>query len=280
MITCPNCNHQNPDGALQCEACYTPLPALAICPNCQASVQADASFCGQCGNDLRAEAKPTSTSPANATSVDPPAREPISEPESESLSEFSQSIDFSELVDFRDVEASTEPTSEASATPDPEAFDEPELTASVEPAAESAVEPATEPASAAVPAGAPLPPPATATPATQIQASGATLKHVQTQTRIAVPSQLSVVQIGKPNEHTPPDIDVSGFPNSEIVSRVHANLVIEDDVYYLEDMGSSNGTYINGLPLPTGNRHRLHGGDRVAFGKGDKVSFIFEAAGY
>ncbi|MEO1186220.1 MAG: zinc ribbon domain-containing protein, partial [Cyanobacteria bacterium J06636_27] len=26
MIVCPNCNHPNPDGAVQCEACYTPLP--------------------------------------------------------------------------------------------------------------------------------------------------------------------------------------------------------------------------------------------------------------
>ncbi|MFM6181062.1 MAG: zinc-ribbon domain-containing protein, partial [Dolichospermum sp.] len=26
MIVCPNCNHPNPDGAVQCEACYSPLP--------------------------------------------------------------------------------------------------------------------------------------------------------------------------------------------------------------------------------------------------------------
>ncbi|HEY9894222.1 MAG TPA: zinc ribbon domain-containing protein, partial [Candidatus Sericytochromatia bacterium] len=56
MIVCPNCNHQNPDGAVQCEACYTPLPATMSCPNCGTTVQADASFCGQCGNDLRTAA--------------------------------------------------------------------------------------------------------------------------------------------------------------------------------------------------------------------------------
>ena len=117
-------------------------------------------------------------------------------------------------------------------------------------------------------------------PATQIQATGAVLKHVQTGTSIAVPSQLSVVRIGKPNEHAQPDIDISGFLHSEIVSRVHANLLIEGDIYYLEDSGSSNGTYINGLPLQAGNRHRLNAGDRIAFGKGDKVSFIFELANH
>jgi hypothetical protein len=52
MIVCPNCNHQNPEGATQCEACYTPLPATTSCPNCGATVQTDASFCGQCGFNL------------------------------------------------------------------------------------------------------------------------------------------------------------------------------------------------------------------------------------
>ncbi|MEM8612757.1 MAG: zinc ribbon domain-containing protein, partial [Cyanobacteria bacterium P01_H01_bin.105] len=52
MIICPNCNYQNPEAASQCEACYTPLPALVTCSNCGASVQADASFCGQCGHSL------------------------------------------------------------------------------------------------------------------------------------------------------------------------------------------------------------------------------------
>ena len=52
MIICPNCNHQNPEAASQCEACYTPLPALITCSNCGAEVQADASFCGQCGHSL------------------------------------------------------------------------------------------------------------------------------------------------------------------------------------------------------------------------------------
>ncbi|MDJ0681423.1 MAG: zinc ribbon domain-containing protein, partial [Xenococcaceae cyanobacterium MO_167.B52] len=55
MIVCPNCNHQNPEGSIQCESCYTPLPSTAPCPNCGASVQTDATFCGQCGFNLEAE---------------------------------------------------------------------------------------------------------------------------------------------------------------------------------------------------------------------------------
>src|SRR3569623_2093394 len=62
MLVCPNCNHQNPAGAVQCEACYTPLPAIVNCPNCGAAVQADASFCGQCGFNLKSVAGTSSMS--------------------------------------------------------------------------------------------------------------------------------------------------------------------------------------------------------------------------
>ena len=53
MITCPNCNHQNPEGSVQCESCYTPLSSTSPCPNCGAVVQTDATFCGQCGFNLQ-----------------------------------------------------------------------------------------------------------------------------------------------------------------------------------------------------------------------------------
>ncbi|MDJ0533990.1 MAG: zinc ribbon domain-containing protein, partial [Xenococcaceae cyanobacterium MO_207.B15] len=55
MIVCPSCNHQNPEGSIQCERCYTLLPTTAPCPNCGASVQSDATFCGQCGFNLQAD---------------------------------------------------------------------------------------------------------------------------------------------------------------------------------------------------------------------------------
>lgn len=111
---------------------------------------------------------------------------------------------------------------------------------------------------------------------TQIQTPKATLTHVQTSVTLEIPLELRIVHIGKPNEKNPPDIDVSGFPNSQIVSRIHANLIQEDDIFYIEDSGSANGTYINHTPLVTGNRHRLKSGDRIALGKEDKVSFIFD----
>lgn len=104
----------------------------------------------------------------------------------------------------------------------------------------------------------------------------AKLIHVQTRTELQIPRGRPVIHIGKPNDRIPPDIDVAGFPNSEIVSRIHADLRIEGDAHYIEDVGSTNGTYINNMPLYPGNRHRLQSGDRIALGKGDLVTFIYE----
>lgn len=112
---------------------------------------------------------------------------------------------------------------------------------------------------------------------TQIQSYQASLTHVQTGVILELPTQLSVIHIGKPNEKSPPDIDVSGFPHSQVVSRIHVDIIVENNTFFLEDTGSANGTYVNHTPLPRGNRHRLKSGDRIALGKEDKVSFIFDA---
>ena len=112
--------------------------------------------------------------------------------------------------------------------------------------------------------------------ATQLQLQRILLSHVQTNTEIELSQNLDIIRIGKPNNQIPPDIDVSGYPDSNIVSRVHANIRVEGDAYFIEDLGSSNGTYINHKPLLTGNRHRLRCGDRISLGKGDLMTFIFK----
>lgn len=223
------------------------------CPNCGTAVQTDASFCGQCGYNLRTAA---STQPAES------AFNPVLEP-SAAPSAVPDLLPLDPLV-----------------PPDP-------LVAPPIPIPNSApvLEPA--PVSAETPTPMPSQPPAQAevsrSPATgqsssttQLQQQTARLLHLQTSASLELPQSLTVIHIGKPNDRIPPDIDVSGFPDSEIVSRIHADIRLEGDAYYLEDVGSSNGTYINNVPLPMGNRHRLRPGDRIALGKGDKVTFLFQ----
>ncbi|MCY7324031.1 MAG: FHA domain-containing protein [Phormidesmis sp. CAN_BIN36] len=235
MIVCPNCNHQNPDGAVQCEACYTPLPAMTQCPNCGTTVQADASFCGQCGFNL----KTLEAGSQIATAVSSP-----------------MSADANSLPDLLTIEPLVLPDPLVAPPPPTlieETVAEPTLTPLVPSIASTLV-----------------------SSTTQLQNQSGRLLHLQTNVVIELPQGLPVVHIGKPNDRIPPDIDVSGFPNSEIVSRIHADIRADSDAYYIEDVGSSNGTYVNNVPLQLGNRHRLRPGDRIALGKGDKVSFLFQ----
>lgn len=256
MIVCPNCNHQNPDGAVQCEACYTPLPATTSCPNCGTSVQTDASFCGQCGFDLRASAGVPAPEQTVAPTIqvslpDLVIPDPLIAPEPVVMKAMAST------PENGSENANASPPS-PTPVPPPPLPEQPQATEAPAISANS------------------TPPPFSGSSKTQLQQQTARLLHVQTQTLIELPQNLSVIHVGKPNDQIPPDIDVSGFPNSEIVSRVHADVRVEGDTYYIEDVGSANGTYINHSPLPMGNRHRLRPGDRISLGKGDLVTFLFQ----
>jgi hypothetical protein len=298
MIVCPNCNHPNPDGAVQCEACYTPLPTTSNCPNCGATVQADAAFCGQCGYNLHSNAAPT-VAPAAATVAPDVAVPPLLEPDP--LLELLQPdpLGINQGAANPPAASSVPPTAMSAppAAPPPEISSEPAPTVAAPPPAPQpeaaspppaptpeappapppvAVEPPAPPAPEPQPVAAPAPAPAVSH--TQLQQVTARLFHVQSDREIELPQTLSVIHIGKPNDRIPPDVDVSGFANSEIVSRIHADIRVEGDAHYIEDVGSSNGTYINNLPLLPGNRHRLRPGDRISLGKGDLVTFLFQLA--
>jgi pSer/pThr/pTyr-binding forkhead associated (FHA) protein len=338
MIVCPNCNHPNPDGAVQCEACYTPLPATANCPNCGATVQSDAAFCGQCGYNLHFQATaavaptiapsaPVQPAPLvtpdpimellqpNALGIAPAANPPVTAPVPPTVvvptpapAPAPAPVVEEQAVYVPPAPAPVPVASEpevyipsvpAPVAPEPEIYIPPVLTPAPAPVVQEQavyVPPVLTPAPAPVveeeevfipPAYVPQIDPLTipeVAPAatqgkvvnTQLQQVVAALFYVQANQEIELPQNLSVVHIGKPNDRIPPDIDVSGFANSEIVSRIHANIRIEGDACYIEDAGSSNGTYINNLPLLPGNRHRLRPGDRISLGKGDLVTFLFQ----
>ena len=53
-------------------------------------------------------------------------------------------------------------------------------------------------------------------------------------------------------------------PNSEWVSRQHCLLRVTADAAWIRDLGSRNGTLLNGVRLMT--EHTLHSGDRVEVG--------------
>ncbi|MBW4541086.1 MAG: FHA domain-containing protein [Myxacorys chilensis ATA2-1-KO14] len=113
---------------------------------------------------------------------------------------------------------------------------------------------------------------------TVLQLQQARLFHVATNTAIELPPHLAIIRLGKHSDRISPDIDVSGFPNAQVVSRSHASIRVEGDNYYLQDMGSSNGTYLNNHPLLPGNWYKLRPGDSISLGKAQVVKFLFQLA--
>lgn len=49
------------------------------------------------------------------------------------------------------------------------------------------------------------------------------------------------------------------------ISRIHAKLAFSDGNCFLTDLGSTNGTYVNGSRIEQGERHQLEEGDEIRF---------------
>lgn len=85
--------------------------------------------------------------------------------------------------------------------------------------------------------------------------------------------------LGRISEGQPimPDVDLSPFQAYvRGVSRLHAVLKREASYVFLMDLGSSNGTFVNGKRLTPNVDHALSNGDVVALGK-LKIQILLKA---
>lgn len=74
-----------------------------------------------------------------------------------------------------------------------------------------------------------------------------------------------------------PDVDLDQDDPEAKVSRRHARIIHQNGQYVIEDLGSTNGTFINrGRRLLPGNRHPLNNGDEIIVGK-TFLKFVVEA---
>ena len=63
------------------------------------------------------------------------------------------------------------------------------------------------------------------------------------------------------------------------VSRQHAGIRGDRNGYWIQDIGSRNGTYVNGVPVE-GEGQRLRNMDRIEFGgTNSRVQWIFREVG-
>ncbi len=75
-----------------------------------------------------------------------------------------------------------------------------------------------------------------------------------------VPLVPGVTTFGRRSENS---VVLQGDP---YVSGQHAQIIAEDDTFRLTDVGSTNGTLVNGKPLPPNQPHTLANGDEVIIG--------------
>jgi len=65
-----------------------------------------------------------------------------------------------------------------------------------------------------------------------------------------------------------PDVDLDSDDPEAKVSRRHARISLRDGQYQIEDLGSTNGTFVNrGHRLTPGDRQPLKDGDEIIVGK-------------
>jgi DNA-directed RNA polymerase subunit RPC12/RpoP len=78
-----------------------------------------------------------------------------------------------------------------------------------------------------------------------------------------------VITIGRqsPADGIFPDIDLTDVDEEAYVSRRHARILKKDDGFVFEDMGSSNGSFINNVRVAQGVQQFLNDGDVLRLGK-------------
>lgn len=111
---------------------------------------------------------------------------------------------------------------------------------------------------------------------TTLQKPVVNLCHTQSEQVFELPEDFSVIRIGKLSNGNIPAIDLSHLPNAESISHHHAEIRFDGEQYYIQDLGSSHGTYIYKYPMLPGVWYKLKSGLPIAFGKRGLVSFVFE----
>ncbi len=75
------------------------------------------------------------------------------------------------------------------------------------------------------------------------------------------------VTVGRPGGAVPVELDVAFYDPEGFVSRNHARLIAQQRRYYIADLNSANGTYVNDERLAPNVLRALRDGDRVRLGR-------------
>jgi predicted amidophosphoribosyltransferase len=261
MPLCPNCASQQPDGAAFCDECGAklddtpptaapPVPSasqqaptvvagMATCPVCGTRVTAGESFCDNCGAALGYPAG----SPTQAAHPEPPAGLACSH----CGAQLEPGSNFCDMcgAPVNTAASASAPISPASATPS----SHPEQVQTS-------------------PSAAPGPSPMV------VYASGVAIQgHLTiqgTSATVPFPPGRTEIIVGRedPISNVFPDIDLTDHGGDEGgVSRQHARIFVQGSQILVEDLNSTNFTYVNQHRLTPGQPHPLSDGDELRFGR-------------
>lgn len=82
------------------------------------------------------------------------------------------------------------------------------------------------------------------------------------------PKAESIIGRRDPISNNAPEVDLTSFAAYRMgISRRHAALRVSDHIVELLDLGSSNGTFVNGQRLTPHQPHPLRSGDEIGLGR-------------
>jgi FHA domain/zinc-ribbon domain len=243
MIVCHVCGTENPDGAKFCEGCGVEL-------------QASSSSATSIPMDVGSASSPSSTpTPPTMPPVEATpgftSEAPVETPPLE-IEETPVVAPSPEVV----VETATPPVVPEQPVAQPAVTPEPDIKATM---------PDTPVAAVATPVAATTPKVARLVPRGAATGESFTLNSDQ-------------MVVGRFDPSAGPvDIDLAGHPGENYISRRHAELYVQNDVWFVRDLGSTNGVYVKkagqGQYSPRLTEPAALGdGDEVAFGN---VKFVF-----
>ncbi|NOK63148.1 MAG: FHA domain-containing protein [Chloroflexi bacterium AL-W] len=254
MPFCHQCGADNPDSARYCDQCGAalipaspppaPVPTPAVtgatlvagpstCAQCGVSVIPGEAFCDNCGAPLNAPAPPTAQvpEPPSGIGLSPQPTYPPPQPAPVAV---------------------PPPVSQQSTAPQPTV-----------PAPPSYHSPAPTPAPVAPPPMAPVAPPQ------RMMLAPAKLLIVSSGVELPLPTNhQAIVGRADPVSHFFPDIDLAAHKALEFgVGRRHAQIHIQNGQIVLEDLDSTNGTFLNGQKLSAHQPQVLNHEDQIQFGQ-------------
>lgn len=81
-------------------------------------------------------------------------------------------------------------------------------------------------------------------------------------------SERAIIGRSSDSGDTQPELDLAPYGGATGgVSRVHAALGLDGEHVYVEDLNSTSGTRLNGLPLTPHEQYRLRSQDELEFGR-------------